>query len=127
MNAALERADQAESDTSETPPILAWIEAHGSAAPAAPSATECTLDLSDSRRLRKLLKERQNLLAIARTAADQIAKIERVIKSTMGDSEDARLHGWSISYRTIRRPEHLVLASTFRRLVIKRTDGEVGR
>lgn len=120
--------DQAKADTSEIPPILAWIEAHSGPGPAAQppaagvmpaGANERAIDLSGSNHLSGLLWERSALMRDMRSIQNRLGEIDRAVKAAMGDAAIGMLPGWTIHHELVHRKEHFVHAATYRRLVIK--------
>lgn len=120
-------SDPAETDTSEVPPILAWIAEHGGANPAtqppAAGTNARSVDLSRSNSLRQLLEERQCLSESLRSIKSRIDEIDTTIKNLMGNATIGLLPGWSIQFEVVHRKAFAVEAGTYRRLLIKPTEG----
>jgi predicted phage-related endonuclease len=83
------------------------------------AAADREIDLSRSNSIHVLLEEWRRLSVIRKTTQDRITEIETIVKGIMREAETGTLPGWTISFQTIRRREHLVLAGEYKRLIIR--------
>lgn len=77
-------------------------------------------DLSGSNELPELLDERERLKGEASAAEKRVKLIDADIKAAIGAARTAYVPGWSLSLPVVNVKEHLVAASQYRRLNIKR-------
>jgi predicted phage-related endonuclease len=80
-------------------------------------------DLSGNNAVADALARRESLKEIAKATDASLKECEDVIKAALGPARTAWLPGWSLSYPTIHRDEHVVKASDYRRLTVKRSEG----
>jgi len=81
-----------------------------------------TLDLSADNMLPAILRERAMLKAAMTAEQARLDAIEAEIKRKLGTADTAELPGWHITWKQQSRKEHIVAASTFRRLLVTEND-----
>lgn len=79
------------------------------------------LDLTLDNRIPEVLTERARLKAEIEADVAKVAALDAEIKMRLGEAERAVLPGWKISWKEVHRKEHVVPASTFRRLTVTET------
>jgi predicted phage-related endonuclease len=82
------------------------------------------LDLSTDNFLPGALQEREKLVAERGSYERRIKYIDGEIKGRLGAASTGWLPGWAISWRAQHRREHVVPASDFRVLRVKRTEDD---
>lgn len=79
-------------------------------------------DLSGSNELPGMLDERETLKAEASAMEKRLKAIDAEIKAAIGAARTAYVPGWALSMPVVNVKEHLVAASQYRRLNIKRVE-----
>jgi predicted phage-related endonuclease len=82
------------------------------------------LDLSADNRMPDILAEREALKATLEVEKERLDAIDAEIRNKLGTAEVAELPGWRITLKEQSRKEHFVRATTFRKLLVTKKEGE---